>query len=182
MTVTTDERRSAEATIRHIELIARKRARLEHAQAAAEEQLGRAAARLTAGGDFDAVESLYARLRAAGLPGFSKRWTLAGAPSASQITAFQRASETEWFGEEPYQGGARPPSGVSVVYVLYDAELNPCYVGSTGHLAARLTQHRREKTFKFWRAIRCEDRDDAYRLENEWLAAYMPQLNKRRYA
>lgn len=77
----------------------------------------------------------------------------------------------------------RPISGTNVVYVLFDDNLTPCYVGSTSHFSARLRAHwRTGKRWSRWAAFPCRDRDEAYQLEGKLLAEHMPYLNRRRSA
>lgn len=86
-----------------------------------------------------------------------------------------------WVGEYPFAADAPTPwKGVSVVYVLFDADNVPCYVGSTLKFRLRLAQHNKDgKRFVRWSAYRCKDRDDAYRLETQLLQEHKPYLNRR---
>lgn len=64
------------ATLQHIELLARKRTRLEEAQIEAEEQFCQETALRYARGEVTWLEvaAIYQRWRLAALPGFSRRW------------------------------------------------------------------------------------------------------------
>lgn len=74
----------------------------------------------------------------------------------------------------------RPVKGHAVVYVLYDADLEPLYVGSTGEFPARMKAHLRAgKPARWWRAYLYPDREAAYVAEVEMLKAVMPKMNRR---
>lgn len=87
-----------------------------------------------------------------------------------------------WSGAIPLTGGYPVPRrGVSVVYVLFDMNNRPCYVGSTDDFKRRLKQHCREKAdLARWMAYVCPTRDDAYQLEVKLLNEHKPYMNKKR--
>jgi predicted GIY-YIG superfamily endonuclease len=87
-----------------------------------------------------------------------------------------------WRGSSPLaEGDHMPARGRCVVYVLYDAAGQPCYVGSTQHLLVRLQSHRHNgKAFTSWTASACADREAAYQLEERLLSEYQPYLNRKR--
>lgn len=89
--------------------------------------------------------------------------------------------EGSWVGTWPLTPSApRPTDGKPVVYVLYDASNEPCYVGSTAHFAIRLGAHAKDgKAFVRWQAHPCRDREDAYALEDRLLRERLPQLNRK---
>ncbi|MFE2164831.1 GIY-YIG nuclease family protein [Streptomyces sp. NPDC059447] len=89
--------------------------------------------------------------------------------------------EGSWIGEHPIPDGApRPIYGVPVVYVLFDATNEPCYVGSTDKFSARMTAHHKNgKRFVRWQAHPCDDREHAYRLEDRLLRRHKPYLNQK---
>lgn len=73
-----------------------------------------------------------------------------------------------------------PPRGTSVVYVLFDANNEPAYVGSTENFLARMKAHCLEKPgLANWIAYRCRDRNHAYQLEDRLLKQHMPRLNRK---
>lgn len=87
-----------------------------------------------------------------------------------------------WRGEWPLAGSdSLPANGACVVYVLYDTPNEPCYVGSTQNIRARLKRHRMDgKEFAWWSAFGCADREAAYRLEERLLSEWQPYLNRKR--
>lgn len=89
-------------------------------------------------------------------------------------------SNGSWYGTFPLDDQATPPVGVSVVYVLLDAENSPVYVGSTHSFRARMRAHRPSKRsiMHAWAAYPCRDRDHAYQLERELLGQYKLRLNR----
>lgn len=182
------------ATLDHIRLLGEKQAALAAAQIAAEEQLLHRAGVMYAGGelDVDGLLSLNESLRPIALPGWTKRWDAAISLSAGRLPNLRKHlryhrrnapndPDGTWRGAWPLNGGPVPIDGISVVYVLYDEDGVPCYVGSSDHLKGRLQGHERDgKPFVRWSASRCADREAAYELEDRVLAEFMPYLNKRR--
>lgn len=114
-----------------------------------------------------------------------ERWADAGLPSPEEIRSWvlsqPNCPDGSWWQDGQYCGGGpRPADGQAVVYVLYDANNAPCYVGSSEHFDQRLMVHRGDKNFASWRAWPCADRATAYRRESEMLRDVMPRLNRRR--
>lgn len=124
--------------------------------------------------------------------GWHERWADAGLPSEDELHSLfvaglkhQRNEPYGWSGDwkKATAASPMPPRGQSVVYILYDASNDPCYVGSTGDFAKRLADHRRGgKAFIRWAAYPCTDRAAAYLLEDRLLKENMPYLNKKRGA
>jgi hypothetical protein len=87
-----------------------------------------------------------------------------------------------WYGTCDTSGISfpRPPKGQPVVYVLYDINLDPIYVGSTGTFADRLKAHRRDgKPVAHWRAMPYTTREEAYLAEDAMLRAAKPEMNRK---
>ena len=89
--------------------------------------------------------------------------------------------EGSWIGPWPLgDADPRPKGGQSVVYVLFDADNEPCYVGSTKNFRSRLGQHAKDgKEFARWQAHPCHDREHAYALEDRLLRERLPRLNRK---
>lgn len=183
---------SHQSTLRHITLIRAKRENLRAAQIEAERQLCHrigtdfAAGRLS---EADLCE-LYDEYRLIAEPGFSDRWGEHLPFSGKQMSGVkgrlrwrEALSSGPWSGEYPFLGHGQeptPPTGCSVVYVLFDAKNIPCYVGSTKYFSSRLTQHHRAgKRFGRWMAQHCANREAAYLLEERLLREHKPYLNVR---
>lgn len=184
-----------DATYQHISMLYRKQQLLRASQIAAEEQFLHRVGSLYAAGTMTEVEMALAYRAYAeyAMTGFMKRWDAAVPVPAGRMQYIlcdlktkQRHApngpEGTWRGAWPRTGCDRlPVSGTCVVYVLYDADNEPCYVGSTQDLLARLKDHAKKgKQFVCWSASACKDRDAAYALEVRLLDEYMPYLNKRR--
>lgn len=178
---------SLEATMGHVERLRAKRATLEAAEREAVDQLATATGRVWRSGGIGVrdLAALYQRLRAGALSGFSKSWmSEVGLNNSGFYRELRRTPDADadgsWSGEYPLDQSARVPGrGVPVVYVLFDPEYVPCYVGSTGNMRVRLKAHDRDKAFVAWRAAPTSSRDEAYEIETEWLRGYKPYLNKR---
>ncbi|MFF3665393.1 GIY-YIG nuclease family protein [Microtetraspora malaysiensis] len=85
-----------------------------------------------------------------------------------------------WSGEYPLDDEApRPLNGESVVYLLFDTDNVPCYVGSTEYFKSRIQAHGRDKKFVRWAAYPCADREAAYLLEERLLKEHKPYLNRK---
>ena len=185
-----------DATYQHISLLYRKQAMLRASQVAAEEQFLHRVGSLYAAGAMTEVELAlaYGAYANYAVTGFMKRWEAAVSVPAgrmqyvlSDLKTKQRhvpnGPDGTWRGAWPLTGGDRLPIyGTCVVYVLYDEAHEPCYVGSTQDLSARLKDHgKKGKPFVRWSASACKDREDAYLLEEKLLAEHQPYLNKKRY-
>lgn len=181
-------------TLFHLELIRRKLDKLCAAQLDAERQVLHRIGRDYAAGllSEDDLHELHQRYRASVVhlkrPGFTKLWDEAIALQSSTMSNFwliQRHRPNEegaWSGESPLgQRAPRPPDGQAVVYVLFDHENVPCYVGSTEKFKQRIDTHTRDasKPFVRWAAYPCPDREAAYVLEDRLLRAHKPYLNRR---
>lgn len=177
-----------DSTIQHIELINTKLCRLLTAQAQAENQLiHRVASDYNAGriGEREVYE-IYIRVKPMTIEGFGTRWNVSfsGRLSTRRIRSVVLNlpdSDGNWRGTCPLPSrDSSPPTGQSVVYVLFDAENVPCYVGSTEDFRPRLKAHLRDgKPVVRWLAYPCADREAAYVLETRLLRERKPYLNRR---
>ena len=187
---------SLDATHQHIALLRRKQEQLRACQIEAEEQYLHRVGQLYADGQISEAELAFTYQAYAGiaLTGFMKRWDAALAIPAARMQYVIRHLDTlerhapnmadgTWQGAWPLDAGDRLPAyETCVVYVLYDATNEPCYVGSTQNLSARLKAHYKDgKPLVRWSAFPCADREAAYQLEEKLLAEYQPYLNKKRY-
>ena len=126
--------------------------------------------------------------------GHSKRWDevvpVTGQTIRSRLQNARRhhpkfqasTGRTFWSGSWPrnLETDTAPSAGQNVVYVLFDAEVAPCYIGSTANLIERLYKHVGDrKKFASWVAYPCTSREDAYAREEELLAQHRPYLNRR---
>ncbi|MBL1120211.1 GIY-YIG nuclease family protein [Streptomyces sp. 110] len=69
---------------------------------------------------------------------------------------------------------------MGVVYALFDARNDPCYLGSTDQFRTRIGKHVKDgKVFTSWQAYPCPDREAAYVLEDRLLKERLPSLNKK---
>lgn len=190
----TDPTAPYSASFQHIQLVSDKRERLIKTQIDAETQIiHRLATDYRAGRiTKDELCEIWLEFREIALPGYSKRWK-AAMPDVSvghlQAHLNKRATDHlyapdedgNWRGEYPMPPlHPHPRAGTSVVYMLYDADNVPCYVGSTKDLNARMKAHDRDgKVFVRWLAYPCASRSDAYALESRLLREHKPYLNKR---
>lgn len=141
-------------------------------------------------GDLDLPEML-ADMKASYGPGFSLIWNRHMPWAHSQVShralAATRnrpnAPHGSWSGEWPsWTDGPYPEDRVPVVYVLFDDQNEPAYVGSTERFVLRMSAHRkdpRKGSIRRWTAHRCDDREAAYALEERLLAEHKPRLNRR---
>lgn len=116
--------------------------------------------------------------------GWNKRWDAYGLPKPYAINRMLNSKPNgpngSWRGSHTYATAANPmpAPGVSVVYVLYDANNEPCYVGSSEQFQTRLRTHiRNGKPVAYWTAFPCSDRAAAYELEDRLLKQHKPYLN-----
>lgn len=182
------------ATVQHLELLGRKIRRLDAARVDAEEQVCTAIGRMWRSGEISQEELIdlwQAMPRGTGL---GKRWEAgvgitAGAMSGlvqsrrHRLAMRPNGPNGTWVGEYPISGGSPcPPPGTSVVYILYDRNNSPIYVGSTSQFRTRMSGHWHTtgRRFVAWMAIPCADREAAYRLEDQLLKERMPASNRRR--
>lgn len=176
---------SLAATAQHIRLLQRKRQTLADALVQAELQYLAALKREYDAGDVSWTQlwMAYGELSAGGIPGYRVRWLAAIPQHPARIATNAKreaaASNGVWTGHRPLQGGEHyPPTDQSVVYVLFDTQNVPIYVGSSGNVSARFAQHHADgKRFAAWIAHGCRDRAEAYEMESRFLRQYMPPLN-----
>jgi hypothetical protein len=177
------------STLAHIALIRAKRDRLEQAQLDAEAAYLRQIIR-EHDGDPAALLECYAEFIEVALPGSTGRFSEAVGLSISTLTGHARLSRLgrpnsadgrTWHGVAPLSHReSAPRHGVPVVYVLFDADLVPCYVGSSAHFRDRLKAHIKDgKPVTAWTAYPCVDREAAYTLEDRLLREYKPYLNRK---
>lgn len=181
-----------DATHQHIALLNRKREQLHAAQIAAEEQFLCHVARVWREGRLTEPELAltYRAYADVGALGYGKRWNATIPVDHRRLSNLLRQPgrgqpnmpDGTWRGSWPLaEGDSLPVNGTCVVYVLYDAVNEPCYVGSSQNVRARLKRHRMDgKEFAFWTAFPCADREAAYQLEERLLVEYQPYLNKKR--
>ena len=176
-----------DATLQHIALLMEKQDRLRDIQVQAENQLLHRAAVAYGDRRMGDVElaDLYMAYSVIAQPGYEIRWNLAIPIHAKRmkyiLSNAPNGPQGTWRGTYPFAGGPVPLDGISVVYVLYDRESNPCYVGSTHAMRERFKRHVKDrKSFVRWTACRCEDRETAYQLEEKLLGEHKPYLNRKR--
>lgn len=128
----------------------------------------------------------FARLRAVAATGFVKRWNARFSDpynTRRMIHMHLHLPDLDgnWRGPFPLAPDEiAPPTGQSVVYVLFDDANAPCYVGSSEQFRTRLKNHERDgKPVTRWLAYPCSDREAAYLLEEKLLREHRPYLNKR---
>lgn len=177
-----------DATLQHLEMIADRRKKLLENQIEAEEQLLHRAGLLYRSGDLDldGLCELYNRYKDVdpGRPR-SALWNQNIAIPWNQMPHVARLRPNgpagTWVGGCPLGSDeSAPRRGQCVVYVLYGDDNEPCYVGSTQDLRARLKGHvSTGKVFARWQAYPCDDREAAYQLEERLLREHMPPLNRR---
>lgn len=131
----------------------------------------------------DAAYRLVAYNGGFAAPGGVARWKeIVGVPRSGMIAKVQEEavnSDGAWSGHTPLEEGEFfPPDDQSVVYLLFDVDNVPVYVGSTARLKTRLAQHQSDKVWTQWVAYRCENRQAAYELETRYLRQYKPRYNK----
>lgn len=165
----------------------------ETRQREAEEKfLTRVAAEHADGMEFRKLANLFLEWREIVQVGHDKRWgevvPVPGSHIRNRLRNAPRhvprihpvTGEPHWSGSWPrvVERDCLPEKGQAVVYVLFDADMTPCYTGSTGRFLLRLRSHQKDgKAFSFWMAYPCEDRAAAYAREEELLAKYKPYLN-----
>ncbi|MBX6386536.1 MAG: GIY-YIG nuclease family protein [Microbispora sp.] len=180
------------ASLQHVDLLAAKIANLTLAQIDTEEQvIHRIASDYRAGRiDIEQVLEHYLWLKERAASGFMFRWNrhMPDNASAKRIrhTVHTRRRHTPgpdgiWRGAYPFGDTERyPRTPTPVVYVLFDAANEPCYVGSTADFRGRAKAHHKEgKPFVRWMAYPCADREAAYRLEERLQREHLPYLNRK---
>ncbi|WP_262285423.1 hypothetical protein [Micromonospora sp. MA102] len=179
-----------EATFQHCELIRRKINDLSVRLVEAQAQLYTAINREYRDGrlDMDDLALIYERARGLG-PGFTTRWDEHMSVPAGTVQYHWRnrvktrpnaPGGTHWQGCYPYEPDTiTPPRGQAVVYVLYDVDARPIYVGSTKVFRDRMRSHRRDgKPMTSWLAYPCDSREAAYLLESKLLDECRPSMNR----
>jgi RNA-splicing ligase RtcB len=185
-----NDEESLQSTLEHIERISARIASLTRIQEQAETQLAHRVGTLARSGRITRAEALgiYRAVQRVAHEGKSLRWNQEmpkGFTSSSLMVSPERDVNYEpngpggtWLGTSMHSYPA-PTEGQCVVYVLYDTDNVPCYVGSTMQFKTRMRQHRRSgKKWVAWRAMPCADRTEAYEREREMLREYAPYLNK----
>lgn len=199
-TTTTSVPSELAASVQHLELINEsiaslraKLARLESARADTLRQIAAASKRVVVDRGWTRAEmfDLYETLNG---PGLFTAWNAAGLPHPARLRAEVEMARRNmpndpasggWVGEFDWGQvtvipGPHPPNWTPVVYVLYGADAEPVYCGSTEHFKQRLKAHYREgKAFVAWRAVPCSDRAQAFALEDRLLKQSCPPLNRR---
>lgn len=87
-----------------------------------------------------------------------------------------------WVGNVGDWTGPMPMNRIAVVYMLFDADDQPVYVGSTDLFRIRLATHLRDPDkpgIATWSAQQCTDREEAYRIEDQVLKLQMPKYNRK---
>lgn len=103
-------------------------------------------------------------------------------PAMAELDPEPNQPGGSWSGSWPLEAGdAFPPLDTNVVYVLFDSECHPVYVGSTGQFRARIQAHACEKREQWisWTAYPCSTRGEAYDVERRFLQQYKPVLNRK---
>lgn len=183
-----------DATYQHISLLSRKQDLLRASQIAAEEQFLCRLSQIYSARKITEVELafMYRAYAEFAVPGFLKRWEASIPVKPGRMQYILRDLETTerhapnmpdgtWQGSWPLASDDRVPMyNTCVVYVLYDAANEPCYVGSTMNLKSRLKDHHKDgKPLVRWTAFACADREAAYQLEIKLLGEHQPYLNRK---
>ena len=176
---------SVRATLQHIELLSNRIAKLTDAKDQAERQVLHRVGCAYRDGSMGIAEliAFFQQYRRLATDKKAQRWNesidLQYKALLHQLPPNGPADT--WVGEWPHiDGEPYPISGISVVYVLFDATNEPCYVGSTSKLRPRLSEHTKAgKLFVRWQAYPCRDREHAYEIEDRLLKHHLPRLNRR---
>lgn len=186
-----DTRTSLDSTAQHIALIDQRLRRLSALRwQAIDQMLARIGSEYRTGDlTLDDMIALYEEMRALRVP--ADRWAAATGLAhreiyrekcrrAASVRHTPNGPEGSWYGTWPMPtDDPRPGKGTPVVYVLFDAANQPCYVGSTADFRTRLKQHAKTKAFAAWTAQPCEDREHAYAVEDVALKRHKPPMNGR---
>lgn len=173
------------ATMAHVRRLGKKEAALVAARQAAEVQVFHVLGSAYRSGEicFRELYRYFLEVRAIRLPGQGTRWSEQVGIDTNEMILRGRwipnGTEGTWFGNWPIgRDDSAPKDGQCVVYVLFDADNEPCYVGSTAKLRQRMRRHERDnKAFSRWQAYPAGDRESAYRLEDRVLRERLPKLN-----
>lgn len=160
-----------EATLRHIELLIEKQARLAQAQDEATQVLRD----LVRKHRWSADLALYFHGRL-GTGGVKHRGPIFQGTGWS-LDRLRRVEQYRAAIDEPRNAMVGP--GVEAVYALIDGG-QVVYVGRTSHLSQRLKAHRRNgNTFDEWETYPCESRKHARDLEAVLIQQHRPPRNRR---
>lgn len=178
---------STEATLQHIAMLYAREQKLAQMRIEAEEQMlyRLGVAHGSGGVTADQLYAAHERYNALRMPGSSKRWDAHISVPWIRFGQVRRwlpnGPEGTWTGAWPLGASDRAPiGGQSVVYVLFDPENEPCYVGSTKRFRTRLKRHAADgKVFVNWQAYPCQDREHAYEVEDRVLKEYKPRMNRK---
>lgn len=180
------------ATVDHLALIHRKIAMLEAARNDAEKQLFyRMAQEVKSRPDPErALVSAYAELKEQLELPFAKNWnaalpisSMAAATRARTAYRYEKNGPggRSWVGTRPVGDDQHVPrAGIAVVYVLYGADNEPLYLGSTGEFRTRIRTHSSGPIpWVSYMATPCSDREAAYQLEDSYLKTRKPPMNRK---
>lgn len=180
------------ATAMHIDVVQSRLDRLEEVKRESWEQLLTTVARLHRQGRLTTAQLLaFSReMHHSYGPGYSRVWDrniaipvkkLRHVVAREERAALDRA-RPHWSGTWPLSEHDLAPSiGVSGVYVLFDRDGVPAYIGSSETFRSRMHAHKRNFSgvFDRWVFYVCEDREAAYELEVRLLREKLPYLNKK---
>lgn len=178
---------SVRATLQHIGMLHERQQKLLAMREEAEAQMLHRLGVAHRAGEVDdmVLVEVFRQLKALDIPGRSTRWdahiSIRWAAMVDVGRWKPNGPAGTWIGDYPLDpAAAGPRPGRAVVYVLYDADNEPCYVGSTAQLRQRMKQHAKDgKVFTRWHAYPCRNREHAYELEDRLLKEHMPHLNRR---
>lgn len=177
---------SIDATLAHLVRMRERERRIEAARYEAENQMLHRIGVAHRNGEIDDRQliAVFEAYKALGSAGRMHRWDahidVIWKRMPHLVNTLPNGPEGTWVGTWPMDGGPRPAPGASVVYVLFDADNEPCYVGSTRTFHERMREHQRlGKRFVRWQAYPCRDREHAYELEVRLLGEHLPHLNRK---
>lgn len=178
---------SIAATIQHVEMLREKEQKLEAARHEAENQFLHRVGSAFRCGEINHAQliAVFDRYRTLSVVGRATRWDnhidIQWKSMAHLARQIPNGPEGSWIGEYPFtEDTSAPKSDIAVVYILFDADNDPCYVGSTSAFRTRMAHHRRDgKQFVRWQAHPCRDREHAYELEDRLLKEHLPRLNQK---
>ncbi|WP_086707507.1 GIY-YIG nuclease family protein [Streptomyces antimycoticus] len=173
------------ATLQHIQLLQARQHKLVEAQENVEDQILYHYGSSYRCGDVTITELLefFEAYRALETPRRTRRWNnhIDLPYQTCHLMKPPNGPEGTWSGTWPCpETDPCPLRGVAVVYVLFDARNEPCYLGSTDQFRTRIGKHVKDgKVFTSWQAYPCPDREAAYVLEDRLLKERLPSLNKK---
>lgn len=175
------------ATAHHITTVQAKLDQLAKVKDDSWTQLLTATARLYHTGALgtDDLARLSGEMRTSYGTGYTKLWEthvpVALGALRYMATQLPNGPAGSWQGTFPLTHNAvTPPRGTSVVYVIFNAQNEPVYVGSTHAFRERMRRHRKDKgaSMHSWTAYPCRDRAHAYEMERDLLRQYKLRLNR----